>query len=213
MKLQIKINMVRNNILEKSILEAAERLFLEKGFALTTTTMIAKEVGCNQSLVHYYYRSKENLFELVFQKALNTFIAGFTDIGDKNLTFEERLKHCVYTQFEMMRANPEIVFFLINEITTNPKRLLVIKEQFKTLSSDILQLIGRKLQIEIKTGNIQPISPIDFMLNIFSLNTSVFLFYYIAKKISLFADEELRTMIEKRKEDNYKLILKSVLKS
>lgn len=203
--------MKRNQTTEKSILEAAERLFLEKGFALTSTTLIAREVGCNQSLLHYYYRSKENLFELIFQKVLNTFIAGFTDIGDKNLTFEERLKNWVYTQFEMLQANPEIVFFLINEITTNPKRLLVIKEQFKTLSSDILQLIGRKLQIEINTGNIQPISPIDFMLNIFSLNTGVFLFYSIAKKLSAFTDEELQVLIAKRKEENYRIILKSVL--
>ena len=51
--------MRHNNTTEKSILEAAERLFLEKGFALTSTTMIAKEVGCNQSLIHYYFRSKE----------------------------------------------------------------------------------------------------------------------------------------------------------
>ena len=40
--------------LEQTILEVAERLFLEKGFALTSTTEIAKEVGCNQALVHYY---------------------------------------------------------------------------------------------------------------------------------------------------------------
>ncbi|MBP6661652.1 MAG: helix-turn-helix transcriptional regulator, partial [Paludibacter sp.] len=44
--------------LEESILETAERLFLEKGFALTSTTEIAKAVGCNQALVHYYFRTK-----------------------------------------------------------------------------------------------------------------------------------------------------------
>lgn len=203
--------MERNQTAEKSILEAAERLFLEKGFALTTTTMIAQEVGCNQSLVHYYYRSKENLFELVFQKALNTCIAGFTYIGDKNLTFEERLKHCVYTQFEMLQAHPEIVFFLINELSTNPKRLLSVKERFNILSSDIIQLIERELQIEIKNGNIQSISSIDLILNLFSLNVGVFLFYSIAKKLSLFTDEELQAMIEKRKEENCSTIFKSLL--
>jgi len=201
----------RNQTTEKSILEVAERLFLEKGFASTSTTMIAKAVGCNQSLIHYYYRSKEKLFQLVYEKYLFTFISGLTDIGDKELTFEERLKHCVYTQFEMLQANPEIVFYLINELTTNPIRLFAIKEQIKTVSSDILQLIGRELQIEINNVNIQPITPIDFMLNIFSLNAGVFLFYSIAKKLSVFTDEELQALIAKRKEENYRIILKSVL--
>ena len=89
MKLQMKINMVRNNILEKSILEAAESLFLEKGFARTTTTMIAREVGCNQSLIHYYFRSKEKLFQLVFEKYLQIFTVGLSTIANNSLTFEE----------------------------------------------------------------------------------------------------------------------------
>jgi TetR/AcrR family transcriptional regulator len=202
--------MERNQTAEKSILEAAERLFLEKGFALTSTTMIAKEAGCNQSLVHYYYRSKENLFELVFQKALNTFIADFTDISDKNLTFEERLKHYVYKQFEILQAHPEIVFFLINEINSNPKRRIAIKDQFKTYSSYFLKFIGQELQIEIKNRNIQPISPIDLMLNIFSINAGVFLIFSIANKLSVFTEKELLVIIEQRKEVNYDQIIRSL---
>ena len=38
--------------MEEAILETAERLFLENGYASTSTTQIAKEVGCNQALVH-----------------------------------------------------------------------------------------------------------------------------------------------------------------
>jgi AcrR family transcriptional regulator len=53
--------------MEQAILEAAEKLFLEKGFASTSTTQIAREVGCNQALVHYYYRTKENLFNTIFE--------------------------------------------------------------------------------------------------------------------------------------------------
>jgi AcrR family transcriptional regulator len=45
--------------MEQAILETAERLFLEKGFAATSTTQIAKAVGCNQALVHYYFRTQE----------------------------------------------------------------------------------------------------------------------------------------------------------
>ena len=47
--------------MEQIILEVAEELFLDKGYALTSTTEIAKKAGCNQALIHYYFRTKENL--------------------------------------------------------------------------------------------------------------------------------------------------------
>lgn len=207
----MKINMVRNNILEKSILEAAERLFLEKGFAHTTTTMIAREVGCNQSLIHYYFRSKEKLFQLVFEKNLQIFTVGLSTIANNSLTFEERIKDCVYTQFEMLQDHPEIVSFLINELTTNPKNTSAVKKQLMTISLDLLQIFERDLQIEIFKGRIHQISAIDLIMNIFSLNTGVFLFYSIAKKLSIFTDVKLQELIALRKEENLKIILKSVL--
>ena len=53
---------------EAAILEAAEKLFMEQGFASTTTMQIAKRAGCNQALVHYYFRTKDNLFEKIFEE-------------------------------------------------------------------------------------------------------------------------------------------------
>jgi len=60
--------------MEQLIVETAERLFLEKGFAMTSTTEIAKEIGCNQALVHYYFRTKAKLFEAIFEKKIKLFI-------------------------------------------------------------------------------------------------------------------------------------------
>ena len=51
---------------EQQILASAEKLFLQKGFSATSTTDIARDAGCNQALVHYYFRTKENLFNRIF---------------------------------------------------------------------------------------------------------------------------------------------------
>ena len=56
--------------MEQSILKVAEQLFLDKGFNRTSTTEIARVVGCNQTLIHYYFRTKENLFNRIFEKKL-----------------------------------------------------------------------------------------------------------------------------------------------
>jgi len=65
---------------ELAILEAAEKLFSEKGYGLTSTVEIARKAGCNQSLVHYYFRTKSNLFETIFEKKVELFFSTFTSI-------------------------------------------------------------------------------------------------------------------------------------
>lgn len=200
----------RNSSTEKSILEAAERLFLEKGFALTSISMIAKEVGCDQSLVHYYFRSKEKLFQLVFDKYLQIFIFGLPILADKKLTLEEQIKHCVYTQFEMLQDHPEIVFFLLNELSTNRKNRIAIKEKLASYTDDFVGFIASELKAEINNGNIRPITPIDLIMRIFTLNAGAFLLYYISKKVTLFTDEEFQVKLEQSKHSNYTLIMKGI---
>ena len=203
----MKINMERNNILEKSILDVAESLFLEKGFSQTTTTMIAREVGCNQSLINYYFRSKEKLFQLVFDKYLQIFVVGLSSIDNESINFEDRIKHCVYSQFEMFQAHPEIVIFLMNELSFNPKNQTAVKEKLVLYITDIDSFLASELKVEINRGNVSDITSIDLIMNIFTLNASVFLLFSIIKKLELFSIQEVQTIIEKRKEENYILIL------
>lgn len=205
-----EIYMERNNILEKSILKAAEKLFLEKGFAHTTTTMIANEAGCNQSLIHYYFRTKEKLFQLVFEKYVQIFIVGLSNIANKSLTFEDQIKDCVYKQFEMFQKKPQIAIFLMTEISYNPICQKIIKENLATYTKEIEGIITSKLKVEIINGNIRPITLIDLILNIFTLNASVFLFYVVSNNDSLFTDEELQVKLEQSKHSNYTLIMRSL---
>ena len=60
--------------MEERILACAERLFLNKGYNLTSMTEIAREAGCTQALVHYYFRTKENLFSNIFESKFHLFI-------------------------------------------------------------------------------------------------------------------------------------------
>ena len=99
--------------LEQLILETAEKLFLDKGFAMTSTTEIAKKAGCNQALVHYYFRTKENLFQSIFERKIKLLISTFIEGVNPDMTFEERLKHKIESHFEMVRANPKLPFLVV----------------------------------------------------------------------------------------------------
>ena len=71
---------IKNELsMEQAILETAENMFLNKGFAATSTTQIAREVGCNQALVHYYFRTKENLFNVIFEQKFKLFFQNAFD--------------------------------------------------------------------------------------------------------------------------------------
>lgn len=80
----------REQSMESIILETAERLFLDKGFALTSTTEIAREAGCNQALVHYYFRTKEQLFIRIFEEKIKIFAGAFFSIDEKPGNFPRK---------------------------------------------------------------------------------------------------------------------------
>ena len=90
--------------MEQAILRAAERLFLDKGFALTSTTEIAREAGCNQALVHYYFRTKENLFEKIFEQKIRMLISNIFSIDREGGTFEEKLRRKIEAHFEIRKS-------------------------------------------------------------------------------------------------------------
>ena len=69
--LDIKVVMSKKDNTEQAILQTAETEFLDKGFALAKTTEIAKQAGVTHAMLHYYYRTKEKLFERVFQEKVS----------------------------------------------------------------------------------------------------------------------------------------------
>ena len=194
---------------EKKILDVAEELFLEKGFAMTSTVEIAKKAGCNQALVHYYYRTKDKLFEMVFEKKIKLFISTFLTTDD-SLSFEENLRRKIEAHFELLRKNPKIPFLLFNELLTNEKRLKSFVERIIEFPKALFAKLSSELQEEIKRGNIRPLEPIDLMLTIISLNVTLFLATPIFRGIAKFSEEELDAFYEKRKKENVRIILGSL---
>jgi TetR/AcrR family transcriptional regulator len=200
----------QENTFEQAILEAAEKLFLEKGFAMTSTTEIAREAGCNQALVHYYFRTKAKLFDSVFEKKARLFFSVFLQIDESGLPFEERLKRKIETHFDMLKDNPQLPFLIINELVTNPKRLNFLKDNLHNLPQVVFNKIQMELQLEIEKGNIRPISVFDLAISMVSLNAFMFLARPVFKTFTNLTEEEFNQFIEHRKQENVRMILNSL---
>lgn len=196
--------------MEQAILEAATKLFLEKGFKATSTTEIAKVVGCNQALVHYYYRTKDRLFDAIFEKKMKVFFGSLLKISHEDLPFEEKLTKRIESHFDAIKEDPKLPLFFFNEISTNPKRLETLKSILGDLPQLVLAQMQKELKDEIDKGNIRHITVYDLMMTIVSLNIIVFLAEPMFKTITKISDEQFKQLQERRKQENVHIILTSL---
>ncbi|MBP1640443.1 MAG: TetR family transcriptional regulator [Bacteroidetes bacterium] len=196
--------------LEQKILAIAEQLFLEKGFAMTSTTEIAKKAGCNQALVHYYFRTKENLFQSIFEQKIRLLISTFQESEMPDMTFEEKLKVKIESHFEMVRANPRLPFLVVNEFTTNPARIDSFRKKISELPNLVFTRLQADLEAEIQAGRVRPISVFDLLLNVVSLNAMLFLTGAIFKNVAQLNEAQFEQMIEHRKQEHVRVILASI---
>ena len=171
-------NIVKPTSIEQDIIHAAQATFLEKGYARTTTTEIAKRAGCNQSLVHYYYRTKENLFRAVFLTFVNDMLEQvFMYLTDESLSFNDKVSRTIDMYFDTLIRNPQLPFLILNELIVNPERREYIREHFIKNPNRALAYMHfcNVVNDEIRRGGIHPIEPFDLLVNIVSLTASTFL--------------------------------------
>lgn len=202
--------MADDQSMELKILETAERLFLGKGYALVSTTEIAREAGCNQALVHYYFRTKEKLFDAVFKKKAKLFLMEFLKISDEPLPFEEKLRRKVSAHYDMLLANPQIPFLIMNEVLTNPERLNELKETLSPIVGTVFGQLESELREEIRKGTVRPMSAFDIILTLISLNIVPFLGASVMKKVLGLDDDGVRSVLLGRKNENIEIILRSL---
>lgn len=107
---------------EQAILKAAEKEFIEKGYALSKTTEIAKAAGVTHAMLHYYFRTKENLFDKVFQEKSRLIAGSFASIVNEDLPFLEKVAKSVEMHFNFLINNPKLAFFVVSEIVANKER-------------------------------------------------------------------------------------------
>ena len=169
--------MDRNQNIEKRILWVAERLFLEKGFSGTSTTEIAKAVGCNQALIHYYFRTKEKLFWDIFSPKMEQMVEYLDAPLDENVDFLERIRNIIDFYFGMLQLDERLAPFIVNELIMHPSRWEFFRARFlrnESRSSAFNRFEGM-VRDEIAKGTIRDIQAIDLLLDIMSLCISTFI--------------------------------------
>jgi TetR/AcrR family transcriptional regulator len=108
---------------EEKIFDAATDVFIEKGMDGARMQDIADHAGINKSLLHYYYRSKDRLFDAVFEKIAAKTFTKFAPVLDPNLSIEDKIRFFYTEHIGFLQENPRLPAFLLNEINRNPSRI------------------------------------------------------------------------------------------
>lgn len=189
--------MVKDVGTEKRIIDAARRVFLKKGMAGARMQEIANEAGINKALLHYYFRSKEKLFESIFEEVIADISGGLKLIFEKEMTVLDRLCSIVDIYIDTLLENKYLPLFVLNEMNNNPERFSgLINEHMVVHLGKLMQ----QIEEEIESGKIRAIQPPHLLLNVLGLVIFPFATFPVLSKIG---GEQLKpiltTFLEDRK--------------
>jgi len=110
------------------ILEAANKVFAEKGYHEATMDDIAKRLGVSKGAIYLYFSSKEDLFEAMCKTApqafkeilLSSFGNDANPIQSATQFFDKMLK--------LSASNPGLSFEILSEASRNPSLRRILKQ-------------------------------------------------------------------------------------
>ena len=166
------MNKEKSDNTEIEILNAAKEIFQQKGMDGARMQEIADKAKINKALLHYYYRSKQLLFEAVFKSAftllapqLNKVLNDDSDLFEKIIKFTDN-----YISFVI--KHPYLPNFVIQELNKNPEFIQKLRSQENFPSIDKFKL---QVANAIEKGIIIPIEAEQLFINIMSLNIFPFI--------------------------------------
>lgn len=198
---------------ERAILAAAEEEFMTKGYSGAKTESIAKAAGVTHAMLHYYFRTKENLFNMVFYEKLGIMVQSIiSSFQESDKPFLDKIKNVIENHFDFLVQNPNLPRFVINEIISKPERIDMVYERINGVATSAVAHLQDDLNQQIKAGKINDIQIADLLLDIVSINIFVFVAYPIISKVPLFMRISEEEFWKQRKQESVKVIMDRLIK-
>ncbi|MBR4300904.1 MAG: TetR/AcrR family transcriptional regulator [Bacteroidales bacterium] len=194
------------------ILAAAEQEFLTNGYEATKTIQIAQRAGVTHAMLHYYYQSKENLFNKIFENKIEILKAPIVALAqNKDIDLRDRIREIIELHFDFLKTHPNLPHFLINEMRSNPQLIKILREKVGDTLGETFATIQSEIDEYVAKDIMKPISAFDLFLDIVSLNVFTFISLPIFRHIADSDEMELQ-LIENRKKEIIQTINHRILK-
>lgn len=192
---------------ELEILKAAKEVFQEKGMAGSRMQEIADKARINKSMLHYYYRSKQLLFEAVFKNAFRLLAPQLNKVLNDDSELFDKIRNFTNNYIAFVMAHPYLPNFVIQELNKNPDFIERLRSE-----KDFPTIEKFKIQVEdaITRGIIKPVEAEQLFINIISLNIFPFIAAPLLQGLINTGGKEYSKIMERRKIEVADFIINSI---
>ncbi len=191
---------------EEKIKEAAHAVFVQKGMAGARMQEIADKAGINKALLHYYYRSKEKLFNAVFETVMRNFVPQLFAVLNGDLPLEVKVYQVAEKYSNLLLRHRELPLFILNELQRHPEALTSKVPH----GNNIFEGLARQLKEEHEQGKIKEISVEMFVMNLISMMVFPFASKPIFQRMTDMDDQHFMEFIESRKTEVPRFIMNAL---
>lgn len=208
--LNYMVKQKKDSSTEQKILESARLVFVRDGMAGARMQDIADQAGINKALLHYYFRSKEKLFETIFLDAAEKIFPRMNAIFSSNKSLFQKIEDFCDTYISIIIGNPYLPLFVLTEINRDPVNFLdKIWPQYAKPDPRPFLL---QIEKEVKQGIIKPINPIHLLVNMLSMCVFPFVGKPMLQHNLGIDDMQFRKLMEQRKKEVAAFIIDSIRK-
>lgn len=183
---------------EQTIIQAANKIFLENGYAGTRMQDIADEAKINKAMLHYYFKNKESLFRMIFLENFGLLIPLINQVIEAKTSIKEKLLNIAELYIDLMQSNPKLPLFVINELSNHSDSFIAAIKDSQNELPNFKQLI-QEVKHAVKKKEIAPIDPELLIVGVLALS----IFPVIAKQMLqiLFSenDKSMDDILQRRK--------------
>lgn len=196
---------------EERILEAAVQEFMAKGYAGARTTAIAEAAGVTHAMLHYYFRTKDKLFDRIIESKIGTLRdIMLASLGDPTIPLFDKIKSAIETHQDFIAANPELPRFMINEVLNRPDRMPKVIERLKHHTPLVVESLQRQIDEYADRGLCRHVDAGMLMLDIVSLNIFPFSATPMVNALLGGMMENPQAFVEARKKENLETIMRKL---
>ena len=190
---------------EARIFEAALRVFARKGKDGARMQEIADEAGIHRPLLHYYFRTKQQLYEAVARRMFSQFMETF-QAPPGGVSFADSLRAFIDHYVDTVHAHPSMAMWMVAEnMAGNPLLGEMLAEAFETEGSPQREM-EQAIERSIRAGEIRPVDPKQLMLTIVSGCVFFFVALPTVKMMNPVARDDFETFVQQRKAHLFEVI-------
>lgn len=197
---------------EERILAAAKATFYQKGLKGARMQEIADKAGVNKAMLHYYFRSKQKLFDRVLSHGVRSITPQLMEVFLEDTELTTKIAHLVDITIDLFLEEPYLSNFIINELTNNPDKFFTsVLDYEEGLVGKVLPVINDQIHAGIEAGSIKSdLKPAELIVNILSLCLLPIMAQEVLQKALLLDDERMNRFLVKRKQTVTQFVLSAI---